>query len=108
MNAASIPHRRAALRLAGVPGADVRLQLATVLRYEDIYTDEPMHYDAHTRLAPSPRIVRSYPMDEFLFMPKARTLYGRAQSGSPSWTLSNACKPKDARKSIQVPAFASH
>jgi len=70
MNAASIPHRRAALRPAGVPGADVRLQLATVLRYEDIYTDEPMHYDAHTRLAPSPRIVRSYPMDEFLFMPK--------------------------------------
>ena len=51
MNAASIPHRRAALRPAGVPGADVRLQLATVLRYEDIYTDEPMHYDAHIRLA---------------------------------------------------------
>jgi len=69
MNAALIPHRRAALRLPGGPDADIKLQLAAVCHNEDIYIDKPMQYHAHTYDLP-PRIVRSYPMDEFLFMPQ--------------------------------------
>ena len=70
MNAALIPHRRAALRLPGGPDADIKLQLAVVCHNEDIYIDKPMQCHAHTYIRLAPRIVRSYPMDEFLLMPQ--------------------------------------
>ncbi len=38
---------------------------------ENIFTDEPMQYHAGTYdSAPHPGVVRSYPMNEFLFVPK--------------------------------------